>query len=204
MKAQIKSLAIAASLAFACVSAPAISSAAPSPAGAGQATSSSSASSSTSSASTHASHKKSRKRHSKGAPIQKAPTADRISEIQTALARGGYYQGDPNGKWDSNTVAAMQKFQSANGIEPTGKLDAPTLQKLGLGSPIAGVSAPRPVTPSCCSMAQPNSPPSGDKPAMTCCSASPSPQPQSAAPSGSATSTSNSAVSVSDPKSSQR
>jgi len=197
MKAQIKSLAIAVSLAFACVSAPAISSAAPFSAGAGRATSSSSESP----ASTHASHKKSRKRHSKGAPIQKAPTADRISEIQTALARGGYYQGDPNGKWDSNTVAAMQKFQSANGIEPTGKLDAPTLQKLGLGSPIAGVSAPRPVTPSCCSMAQPNSPPSGDKPAMMCCSASPSPQPQSSGPGGSATSSSNSAVS--DPKSPQ-
>jgi hypothetical protein len=77
---------------------------------------------------------------------QKAPTADRVSEIQSALARGGYYQGDANGKWDSNTVAAVQKFQSANGIEANGKLDAPTLQKLGLGSDIAGVSAPKPTT----------------------------------------------------------
>lgn len=80
-------------------------------------------------------------------PKQKAPTADRITEIQTALARGGYYQGDPNGKWDANTVAALQKFQSANGIEATGKLDAPSLQKLGLGSDIAGVSAPKPPVP---------------------------------------------------------
>jgi len=46
-------------------------------------------------------------------------------------------------KWDSNTVAAMQKFQSANGLDPSGKLDATSLQKLGLGSGIAGVSAPR-------------------------------------------------------------
>jgi peptidoglycan hydrolase-like protein with peptidoglycan-binding domain len=81
-------------------------------------------------------------------PKQKVPTPDRISEIQSALAHGGYYQGDPNGKWDGNTIAAMQKFQSANGLDATGKLDAPSLQKLGLGSDIAGVSAPKPVTPS--------------------------------------------------------
>jgi peptidoglycan hydrolase-like protein with peptidoglycan-binding domain len=106
--------------------------------------SSTSQSSSTSAASKAASHKK--KHHAKREPSQKAPTADRVTEIQSALARGGYYQGDANGKWDSNTVAAVQKFQSANGIEANGKLDAPTLQKLGLGSDIAGVSAPKPTT----------------------------------------------------------
>jgi peptidoglycan hydrolase-like protein with peptidoglycan-binding domain len=89
-------------------------------------------------------------RHARREPSQKAPTPERISEIQSSLARGGYYQGDPNGKWDANTVAAMQKFQSANGLDPSGKLDATSLQKLGLGSGIAGVSAPKPpaLTPS--------------------------------------------------------
>lgn len=76
-----------------------------------------------------------------------APSHDRISEIQSALARGGYYKGDPNGKWDADTIAATQKFQADNGLDSTGKLDAPTLQKLGLGSDIAGVSAPKPVVP---------------------------------------------------------
>jgi peptidoglycan hydrolase-like protein with peptidoglycan-binding domain len=105
------------------------------------------------------SHKK--KHHSsKREPSQKAPTADRISEIQSALVRGGYYQGTPNGKWDSNTVAAVQKFQSANGIEANGKLDAPTLQKLGLGSGIAGVSAPKPAAPASCCSTTPAAPPS--------------------------------------------
>lgn len=85
--------------------------------------------------------------HTQRETLQKAPTPDRISEIQSALTRAGYYHGDPNGKWDSNTVSAVQKFQSANGIDSTGKLDAPTLQKLGLGSDIAGVSAPRVVVP---------------------------------------------------------
>jgi peptidoglycan hydrolase-like protein with peptidoglycan-binding domain len=87
------------------------------------------------------------RRASKREPTQKAPTPQRISEIQSALAHGGYYQGAPNGKWDSNTVAAMQKFQSDNGLSSSGKLDAPSLQKLGLGSGTAGVDAPKPVAP---------------------------------------------------------
>jgi peptidoglycan hydrolase-like protein with peptidoglycan-binding domain len=89
-----------------------------------------------------------KKRHyARREPKQKTPTPERISEIQSALARNGYYQGEPNGKWDSNTIGAMQKFQSDHGLDANGKLDALSLQKLGLGSDIAGVSAPRPVTP---------------------------------------------------------
>jgi peptidoglycan hydrolase-like protein with peptidoglycan-binding domain len=99
--------------------------------------------------STAAKKKKSAKKHhaSKREPTQKVPTPERISEIQSALAHGGYYQGTPNGKWDSNTVAAMQKFQSENGLSSSGKIDAPSLQKLGLGAGTAGVDAPKPVAP---------------------------------------------------------
>ncbi len=61
-----------------------------------------------------------------------------------SLARGGYYQGATNGKWDSNTVGALQKFQSDNNLNPSGKLDASSLQKLGLGSSTAGLNAPTP------------------------------------------------------------
>jgi len=109
-----------------------------------QASSSGTASAHSSSTSTK---KKSKKRRSRREPTQKAPTPDRIKEIQSALARGGYYQGEPNGKWDLNTATAMQKFQSGNGLEPSGKINALSLQKLGLGSEIAGVSAPKPVAP---------------------------------------------------------
>jgi anti-sigma28 factor (negative regulator of flagellin synthesis) len=109
-----------------------------------QASASGSASAHSSSTSTK---KKSKKRRSRREPTQKAPTPDRIKEIQSALARGGYYQGEPNGKWDLNTATAMQKFQSGNGLEPSGKINALSLQKLGLGSEIAGVSAPKPVAP---------------------------------------------------------
>jgi hypothetical protein len=90
--------------------------------------------------------KKSSHHHSsRREPFQKAPTPDRISEIQTALSRGGYFEGQPNGKWDSSTISAMQKFQSANGMNASGKIDATTLQKLGLGSSTAGVDAPKPI-----------------------------------------------------------
>jgi peptidoglycan hydrolase-like protein with peptidoglycan-binding domain len=82
--------------------------------------------------------KKSRRRE-KG---QKAPTPDRISEIQQALAKDGSFSGAPNGKWDDATVDAMKKFQESHGLNPTGKLDAKTLQQLGLGSQTAGAAPP--------------------------------------------------------------
>ncbi len=105
------------------------------------------ASSSASGTSTTTKKKSSKKHHSsKREPTQKAPTPERISEIQSALAHNGYYQGNPTGKWDSNTISAMQKFQSDNGLSNSGKIDAPSLQKLGLGSGTAGVDAPKPIT----------------------------------------------------------
>ncbi len=142
--------------------------------------------------------KKSHKKHySRSKPGQRAPTPDRISEIQSALAGSGYFQGDPNGRWDSNTVAALQKFQSANRIDVTGKLDAITLQKLGLGSDIAGVSAPRPVSPPiCCSTAGHDAAPSSGA-TMTCCSVAAShAQPQAA----SSAATANPTGATSNPK----
>ena len=75
---------------------------------------------------------------------QKAPTVQRISEIQQALAKNGAYAGTPNGKWDASTVEAMKKFQGAHGLTPSGKLDAKTLQQLGLGSQTAGIAPPTP------------------------------------------------------------
>jgi peptidoglycan hydrolase-like protein with peptidoglycan-binding domain len=151
----------------------------------GSASKSSAHSSPASSKKKKASSKKSR--HSRREPTQKAPTPERISEIQSSLARGGYYQGEPNGKWDSHTVAAMQKFQSANGLDPSGKLDATSLQKMGLGSGIAGVSAPRQPTPvqgkSCCSTS-PSTSPNGTAPATSAPAAAPKPASEPSASTG--------------------
>jgi peptidoglycan hydrolase-like protein with peptidoglycan-binding domain len=79
---------------------------------------------------------------------QKVPTPDRIREIQTALNREGALSGDPTGKWDDATVNAMKKYQEAHGLSPTGKIDAVTLEKLGLGSQTAGKGAPLPTASS--------------------------------------------------------
>jgi peptidoglycan hydrolase-like protein with peptidoglycan-binding domain len=88
---------------------------------------------------------KSRKKRTAAKPKgQKAPTPDRIREIQAALQRDGAYQGEPNGKWDDTTAEAMKKYQDKNGLSSTGKIDALTLEKLGLGSETAGKGAPVP------------------------------------------------------------
>jgi peptidoglycan hydrolase-like protein with peptidoglycan-binding domain len=86
---------------------------------------------------------------------QKAPTSDRITEIQQALAKNGAYSGTPNGKWDDSTVEAMKSFQTTHGLNPSGKLDAKTLQHLGLGSQTSGVAPPMPPTSSSSSIATP-------------------------------------------------
>jgi peptidoglycan hydrolase-like protein with peptidoglycan-binding domain len=75
---------------------------------------------------------------------QAAPTPERVGEIQQALAKSGAYTDVPSGKWDDSTADAMKRFQASHGLNPTGKLDALTLQKLGFGSETAGLAAPRP------------------------------------------------------------
>lgn len=106
-------------------------------------TSTAKASASKASATKTISHKSPRKRsRTKKVKGQQAPTADRISQIQEALAGKNVFTGTPTGVWDDSTSAAVRKFQSSNGLTPTGKLDALTLQKLGLGSETAGVAPP--------------------------------------------------------------
>jgi peptidoglycan hydrolase-like protein with peptidoglycan-binding domain len=87
---------------------------------------------------------KKRKRGKASARGQKAPTPDRVKEIQGALNREGALAGQPTGKWDNTTVNAMKKYQEQQGLNPTGKIDAATLEKLGLGSETAGKGAPIP------------------------------------------------------------
>jgi peptidoglycan hydrolase-like protein with peptidoglycan-binding domain len=78
---------------------------------------------------------------------QMAPEPARIKEIQQALGREGFYQGEPTGKWDDATIAAMKNFQQFKGLPATGKIEALSLQKLGLGSSVAGLAPPTPAAP---------------------------------------------------------
>jgi len=105
------------------------------------------------------SSKSSSRKKTKKVKGQAAPTPERISEIQDALAKRGEFAGTPNGKWDDSTVDAMKKFQSSHGLTPSGKLDALTLQKLGLGSETAGLAAPTPPPNSANRLRNPSSSP---------------------------------------------
>jgi hypothetical protein len=100
----------------------------------------------------HSSSKSRRKSRVKG---QSVPTPDRIKEIQTALQKDGSYEGQPTGKWDPATMDAMKKYQDKIGVTPTGKIDAVSLNKLGLGSDTAGKGAPVPAASSTVAPADP-------------------------------------------------
>jgi hypothetical protein len=81
---------------------------------------------STSSHTTRSSHSKkaSKKRG------QQAIDATRAREIQTALIREHYMQGEPSGTWD----AAMQRYQADQRWQSKTTPDSRALIKLGLGA----------------------------------------------------------------------
>jgi hypothetical protein len=64
---------------------------------------------------------------------QQAIDSDRARQIQTALIREHYMQGEPSGTWDSATQAAMQRYQADQGWQSKTTPDARALIKLGLG-----------------------------------------------------------------------
>jgi N-acetyl-anhydromuramyl-L-alanine amidase AmpD len=91
--------------------------------------------------------KKSSAKGKKRSPVSKQtqPDAQRSREIQEALQREGYLTSAPSGKWDAATSDALARYQKEHGYSPTGKPDARSLNKLGLGAkhPPAG-SPPTP------------------------------------------------------------
>lgn len=55
-----------------------------------------------------------------------------VANVQSALQQQGYYQGEIDGILGPQTRAALAEFQSAQGLEPTGAVDEPTLETLGM------------------------------------------------------------------------
>jgi hypothetical protein len=64
---------------------------------------------------------------------QQAIDSTRARQIQTALIREHYMQGEPTGTWDSTSQAAMQRYQADHGWQSKTTPDARALIKLGLG-----------------------------------------------------------------------
>jgi peptidoglycan hydrolase-like protein with peptidoglycan-binding domain len=64
---------------------------------------------------------------------QRRPESKRIREIQQALINVGYLRGSPTGKWSTATREAMKRYQTDHGFKVTGRPEAKSLMKLGLG-----------------------------------------------------------------------
>ena len=81
----------------------------------------------------HSSHKPAAKSKSHKLHGQQAIDSNRATEIQEALIREHYLTGAASGNWDSETQAAMQKYQSDQGWQTKLTPDSRALKKLGLG-----------------------------------------------------------------------
>ena len=64
---------------------------------------------------------------------QQAIDSERVTQIQQALIREHYLDGEATGKWDAATIAAMQKLQADQGWQTKLMPDSRALKKLGLG-----------------------------------------------------------------------
>ena len=81
----------------------------------------------------HGSSKRHRSAAARRRRAQLRPEPERIQEIQQALARAGYFNGQPDGRWNDQTRDAMRRFQADHGFPATGLPEAKSLMKLGLG-----------------------------------------------------------------------
>jgi peptidoglycan hydrolase-like protein with peptidoglycan-binding domain len=91
---------------------------------------------------THSSHPSSNRLHSTHKAVaakshkvhgQQSIEPERVTEIQQALIREHYMTSEADGKWDSTTEAAMQKYQADQGWQTKLMPDSRALKKLGLG-----------------------------------------------------------------------
>jgi peptidoglycan hydrolase-like protein with peptidoglycan-binding domain len=65
-------------------------------------------------------------------PASSGIPTERVTEIQRALIKEGYLEGQASGQYDDATIAAMKQFQSDNGFAASGLPSAYTLKKLGV------------------------------------------------------------------------
>jgi surface antigen len=64
-----------------------------------------------------------------------ALSKETILKVQQRLRDQGFYVRDNiDGVWGRKTMAAVANFQQSNGLTPSGQLDVPTLNALGLGA----------------------------------------------------------------------
>jgi len=69
-----------------------------------------------------------------------------VQAAQRGLKQAGFYFGDATGVYDSETAAAVTRFQIRSGLPITGKLDAATAKALGVASAKSAAAAPGPAS----------------------------------------------------------
>jgi peptidoglycan hydrolase-like protein with peptidoglycan-binding domain len=70
---------------------------------------------------------------------------DQLTEaVQQKLKEQGFYYGEITGKKDTDTTAAIRRYQIRNGLQITGEINAETQRSLGLASKPASTPPPRP------------------------------------------------------------
>jgi hypothetical protein len=79
------------------------------------------------------SHGKKGSKYSSKKRGQQAIDSGRARQIQAALIREHYIQGEPSGSWDNATQAAMKRYQADQGWQSKQIPDSRALIKLGLG-----------------------------------------------------------------------
>jgi peptidoglycan hydrolase-like protein with peptidoglycan-binding domain len=68
---------------------------------------------------------------------------ENVRAAQVRLKEGGFYFNEPTGTYDSETAAAVSRYQIRNGLQITGQLDAATSKSLGVAAAAAS-AAPAP------------------------------------------------------------
>ncbi len=84
-----------------------------------------------------------------------ALAGDQLRNVQTELKNLGFFYGTVDGQENTETTAAVRRYQIRNGLEVTGTLTPETLSALGMG---AAKTAPKPTAPT--------APPSAPAPAV--------------------------------------
>jgi peptidoglycan hydrolase-like protein with peptidoglycan-binding domain len=75
--------------------------------------------------------------------IASASADENVRAAQTRLKEGGFFFGEPNGTYNSETAAAVSRYQIRNGLQITGQLDAATSKSLGVRAVAASTPAPK-------------------------------------------------------------
>lgn len=67
-----------------------------------------------------------------------------VESVQQKLKDQGFYYGEITGKKDTDTTAAIRRYQIRNGLQITGEINAETQRSLGLTAKPAATPPPRP------------------------------------------------------------